>query len=60
LEGWHVEYRPMVFSHSPAAFDEQVAFTLKAYRDTNWERLQQEKRPSYGDPAREAETAAEE
>jgi len=55
-----VEYRPMIFSYSPSAFDEQVAFTLKAYRDVNWENLQQEKRPAYGNAAREAETAQEE
>jgi hypothetical protein len=60
LEGWRVEYRPMIFSYSPSAFDEQVAFTLKAYRDVNWENLQQEKRPAYGNAAREAETAQEE
>jgi hypothetical protein len=43
-----------------AAFDEQTAFTLRAYREVDWEALQKEKRPSYGrDPAREAETAQE-
>lgn len=60
LDGWHVEYRPMIFSYSPPAFDEQVSFTLKAYRDMSWESLRREGRPSYGNPAREAETAAEE
>jgi hypothetical protein len=60
LAGWRVEYRPMIFSSSPSAFDEQVAFTLKAYRDVNWESLQKEKRPAYGNAAREAETAEEE
>lgn len=59
LNGWHVEIRPLIFSYSPAAFDEQIAFTLRAYRRQNWEMLQQEKRPSYGNPAREAETASE-
>ena len=59
LNGWHVEIRPLIFSYSPAAFDEQTAFTLRAYRGQIWERLQQEKRPSYGNPAREAETASE-
>jgi hypothetical protein len=59
LHGWHIEYRPMIFSSSPAAFDEQIAFTLKAYRGINWEILQKEKRPRYGDPSREAETADE-
>ena len=60
LDGWHVEIQPLIFSHSPAAFDEQIAFTLRAYRDVSWELLQKEKRPSYGDPGREAETAQEE
>ena len=60
LVGWHIETRPMVFSHSPAAFDEQIAFTLKAYRACDWEELQQEQRPRYGSASREAETAEEE
>ncbi len=60
LKGWHVEYQPLIFSFSPSAFDEQIAFTLKAYRDTDWSILQKDKRPSYGNPAHEAETAQEE
>jgi hypothetical protein len=60
LEGWQVEIQPLIFSHSPSAFDEQIAFTLRAYRGIDWEILQKEKRPSYGDPSREAETAEEE
>lgn len=60
LDGWHVEVHPMIFSSSPAAFDEQVAFTLKAYRGLNWEILQKAKRPRYGDPGRESEPAEEE
>jgi hypothetical protein len=60
LDGWRVEIQPLVFSYSPSAFDEQTAFTLKAYRGLDWEDLQKEKRPSYGDPRREAETAEEE
>ena len=59
LKGWQVEYQPLIFSYSPAAFDEQIAFTLKAYRDIDWERLQQERRPAYGSPSQEAETAQE-
>lgn len=59
LEGWRVELHPLVFSHSPAAFDEQIAFTLRAYRDRDWERLRRERRTRYGDPIREAETASE-
>jgi hypothetical protein len=60
LEGWRIEIQPLVFSYSPSAFDEQTAFTLKAYRGLDWEDLQKEQRPSYGDPRREAETAEEE
>ena len=59
LVGWHVEIQPLIFSHSPAALDAQIAFTLRAYRGLNWEALQQEKRPAYGDPNHEAETAEE-
>ena len=59
LAGWRVEIRPLIFSRSPAAFDEQIAFTLNAYRDNDWELLQRENRPNYGDPRREAETAME-
>jgi hypothetical protein len=59
LQGWRVEIQPLIFSHSPAAFDEQLAFTLRAYRGVNWEALQKEERPSYGNLSREAETAEE-
>jgi hypothetical protein len=60
LDGWNVDIQPLIFSHSPSAFDEQIAFTLKAYRGVNWEVLQKDKHPSYGNPSREAETAEEE
>ncbi len=60
LSGWQVEIHPLIFSYSPAAFDEQTAFTLRRYRERDWEELQQERRPSYGNPAREVEMAAEE
>ena len=60
LDGWHVEIQPLIFSHSPSAFDEQVAFTLRAYRGVDWETLQREKRPVFGNPSLEAETAQEE
>ena len=59
LEGWQVDFQPLIFSYSPSAFDEQTAFTLKAYRGMDWEDLQKEKRPSYGDPRPEAVTAQE-
>ena len=60
LTGWQVEIQPLIFSHSPSAFDEQIAFTLKAYRGMDWDSLKRNKRPSYGNPSREAETAEEE
>jgi hypothetical protein len=60
LDGWQVEIQPLIFSHSPSAFDEQIAFTLRAYRGVSWETLQKEQRPSFGNPSREAETAEEE
>ena len=60
LDDWHVEIQPLIFSHSPSAFDEQIAFTLRAYRGVSWETLQKERRPSFGSPNREAETAEEE
>jgi hypothetical protein len=59
LDGWHVDIQPLIFSHSPSAFDEQIAFTLRAYRGVNWEELQREKRPAYGNPMQEVETAEE-
>jgi hypothetical protein len=60
LAGWQVEIRPLIFSRNPAAFDEQIAYTLHTYRHKNWEELQREQRPSYGNPIQEAETALEE
>lgn len=60
LDGWHVEIQPLIFSFSPSAFDAQIAFALRAYRNMDWETLQKEKRPAYGNPMREAETAQEE
>ena len=59
LLGWEVGIHPLIFSRSPAGFDEQTSFTLRAYRDEDWERLQRENRPVYGDPRREAESAEE-
>ena len=60
LDGWQVEIQPLIFSHSPSAFDAHIAFTLQAYRVMDWEVLQNETRPAYGNPQREAETAQEE
>lgn len=60
LDGWHVEIQPLIFSQSPAGFDEQTAFTLRAYRGVDWESLQRERRPRFGNASLEAETAQEE
>jgi len=59
LKGWTVELRPLIFSYSPSAFDEQIAFTLKAYRGMSWDLLQRERRPAFGNPAHEVEMASE-
>lgn len=59
LEGWTYTVHPLIYAHSPAAFDEQIAYTLRAYRDIDWEQLQQEKRPAYGNSAQEARTGQE-
>lgn len=59
LTQWQVTMHPLIFSHNPAAFDEQIAFTLRTYRHADWEQLQQEKRPAYGNPAHETITGTE-
>lgn len=61
LEGWDVEYRPMVFSFSPAAFDAQIGYTLMNYRSTDWDSLRTENRPDYEgrNVQNEAETGIE-
>jgi hypothetical protein len=59
LPGWQVNMHPLIFSYSPAAFNEQIAFTLNTYRGQDWESLQKEDRPSFGDPRKEADTATE-
>lgn len=59
LADWQMNIHPLIFSYSPAAFDEQITFTLKSYRNKDWETLQRDKRPSYGNPRQEAETAEE-
>ena len=59
LEGWQAAVHPLIFARSPAGFDEQTAFTLRAYRGLDWETLQRELPPPSSDPGREADTAAE-
>ena len=43
LRGWRVEIHPLVFSDSPAGFDDQTAFTLRQYRGIDWDRLRRER-----------------
>lgn len=59
LEGWKVEIRPLIYARSPAGFDEQTRFTLRAYRGLSWDRVRVEDRPTYGDPDREVDTGRE-
>jgi len=61
LVGWKVDYRPMVFSFSPSAFDAQIGYTLKAYGESDWEEIRNEERPDYEgrNIQQEAETAQE-
>lgn len=59
LEGWQVSVHPLIFSHSPSAFDQQITYTLQAYRNADWAALQLEQRPHYGNARLEAETASE-
>ncbi|GEM47577.1 hypothetical protein [Deinococcus cellulosilyticus] len=59
LEGWSLTVHPLIYSRSPGGFDAQIAFTLKAYRDLNWEEVQLEKRPQYGNASEEASTGVE-
>jgi hypothetical protein len=59
LEGWRISVHPLIFSHSPSAFDEQIAYTMRAYRNADWGTLQLEQRPHYGNARLEAETASE-
>lgn len=56
LHGWEVEYRPLIYSRSPGGFDEQVAFTLRAYRGIDWDELRRQMRPRYGHPSTEVGT----
>lgn len=59
LAGWQVEMRPLIYSFNPAAFDEQIAYTMQAYRGEDWEAVQKERRPSYGNPRAEVLSAEE-
>ena len=59
LDGWDYTLHPLIYSRNPAGFDEQIAYTLRAYRESDWEKLQAEQRPTYGNPNEEAQTGRE-
>ncbi len=59
LPGWTFDYRPLIYAHNPAAFDAQIAYTMRSYRDADWDTVRNEQRPSYGSPAIEVETGEE-
>jgi hypothetical protein len=59
LNGWDVKIHPLIFANSPAAFDEQIAYTLRAYHGKNWDELQQEQRPHFGNVQLEVSTGME-
>lgn len=59
LTDWNLDYRPLIYAHNPAAFDAQIAYTMRAYRDADWETVRQEQRPAYGNPRLEVETGVE-
>ncbi|MFK7802929.1 MAG: hypothetical protein AB8G95_14960 [Anaerolineae bacterium] len=61
LEGWQVDYRPLIYSFSPAAFDAQTGYTLNAYGDVDWQTLRDSERPDYGarNVTQEVESAEE-
>lgn len=59
LSGWHSAAHPLIFSFNAAAFDEQIAYTLREYQGQDWETLRRERRPHFGNPVREAQTGIE-
>lgn len=54
---WFPETKPALAA--PFSLKVSSGENLKAYRSEDWEALQREKRPSYGNPRQEAETAEE-
>jgi hypothetical protein len=59
--GWATALHALVYSATPAGFDEQIAFTLRAYRGLDWDRLRQEGgRPKYGQDLHGAVSTPEE
>ncbi len=59
LEGWDIKVQPLIFANSPAAFDEQIAYTLRAYHGQNWDELQNTERPHFGNTQLEVSTGME-
>lgn len=59
LADWNVEIRPLIFSHNPAALDEQIEYTISGYSDESWNDLKKENRPVYVSPKDEVELASD-
>jgi hypothetical protein len=55
LEDWRVEFQPLIFSYSPAAFDDQIAFTLRQYRDLRWDAVRGQRYTTSGDASRDGD-----
>ncbi len=59
LTDWQISVHPLIYARTPAAFDEQIAYTMRRYGGNDWEVLQRENRPTYGNPAHESQTGME-
>ena len=60
LSQWHVEMKPLVFSFSPSAYDEQARYTMEQYRSVDWHELRIKDRPSFGRSTIDEANSAEE
>lgn len=60
LVGWRVEMRPLIFSFSPGAFDRQIAYTMREYREQDWKEKKKERWPGHGNPRQEVLSGEEE
>ncbi|MEM7278876.1 MAG: hypothetical protein AAF385_12195 [Pseudomonadota bacterium] len=60
LPRWHVEMKPLVFSFSPSAYDEQARYTMEQYRRVDWHELRNKERPRFGRSVIDEANSAEE
>jgi hypothetical protein len=58
LACWRVKTHPLIFSLNPAAFDEQIACTLRNYRDQDWTALKLRNAPQTTTPCVEPRPAS--